>query len=185
MLASLINNFTSRGKSSGKANFIFYKIVDSLEENKYVLQCKNTKAIINLKLEEIVFDLDILHRLHPAQSCYIGIEYSKYIKFLSSQVEIQKRNKEKFRTHDIFRYGNYRLISQDRQGDICFLNVKTNEEFIMDPRDIALSEELINEFDAAQSFYIGLLTGLRLNNKTIKKENPINHNKLPPHWTVK
>jgi hypothetical protein len=39
----------------------------------------------------------------------------------------------------------------------------------MDPRDIALSEELITEFDATQAFYIGLLAGLKINN--IAKQN--------------
>ena len=33
----------------------------------------------------------------------------------------------------------------------------------MDPRDIALSEEIITEFDASQAFYIGFLAGLKIN----------------------
>ena len=36
----------------------------------------------------------------------------------------------------------------------------------MDPRDIALTEELISEFDAAQAFYIGLTAGIKINNPT-------------------
>ena len=34
----------------------------------------------------------------------------------------------------------------------------------MDPRDIALSEELIQEFDAAHAFHIGLYAGHKMNN---------------------
>jgi len=54
--------------------------------------------------------------------------------------------------------------------NIAFINTKTNQDFLMDPRDIALSEELIQEFDAAQAFYIGLWAGLKLNNTTNNKK---------------
>jgi hypothetical protein len=61
------------------------------------------------------------------------------------------------------RYGAYNLCYQNRKGLLCFINKKTYEEFIMDPRDIATSEELIGEFDAPQAFYIGLLAGSKMN----------------------
>jgi hypothetical protein len=60
---------------------------------------------------------------------------------------------------------------KNREGSICFVNISTNEKFIMDPRDIALTEQLIQEFDAAQAFYIGLFAGLKINNPT--KNRPI------------
>ena len=50
----------------------------------------------------------------------------------------------------------------------------------MDPRDIALSEEIIQDFDAAQAFYLGLLAGLKLNNPATKR-NEIQHNKEKPY----
>ena len=67
------------------------------------------------------------------------------------------------------RYGSYKICYQDRKGDICFSNQETDEVFVMNPRDIALSEELIQEFDAAQAFYIGVFAGLKLNNATIRR----------------
>jgi hypothetical protein len=45
-----------------------------------------------------------------------------------------------------------------------FQNQLTNENHLMDPRDIALSREIIEEFDATQAFCIGVLAGLKLAN---------------------
>ena len=43
----------------------------------------------------------------------------------------------------------------------------------MDPRDIALSKDLIEEFDAMQAFHIGYLAGLKLRLPIIKKIPPL------------
>ncbi|MBA2649223.1 MAG: hypothetical protein H0U75_06405 [Legionella sp.] len=138
--------------------FIIYKIVDSLFENMeeyYIVQCINTKAILKLKIEELVYDFYILHGLHPIQSCFIGIEYARNMKINS----IQDSFHHKFSYR---RYGDNNLLYQDRAGQLGFENVSDSEVFIMDPRDIALSRELIENFDAAQAFCIGILAGLKL-----------------------
>ena len=73
---------------------------------------------------------------------------------------------------------------EDRKKNVCFKNLKSTEQFIMDPRDIALSEHLIKEFDAIHAFYIGILAGLKMNNQTrIYKE--INRSKQPKLFLIK
>lgn len=130
------------------------------------MQCFNTKAIFYAKISDIVFDTDILHSLHPTQACFIGIEYSKVAKNESNPT----RALEKIKNSVAYRYGNYKLCYQDQYGNLNFLNTKTNEEFIMDPRDIALSQDLIQEFDAIQAFCIGVYAGIKMN-KFSKKSN--------------
>ena len=74
---------TFKKTASDKNTFILYRIVDSNTENgeeRYKLQCTYTKAILDLRIQEIVFDLDILHRLHPIQGCFVGIEFAKILK---------------------------------------------------------------------------------------------------------
>jgi hypothetical protein len=154
----------SNGITDKRSNYIFYKIVDSTSDEEYALQCINTSAIFQAKIIDIVFDIDILHRLHPIQACYIGIEYAKYLKKIDHPSALQNTQNQKLNKYSVYRYGSYSLCYQDRKGNLCFISQKTNEEFIMDPRDIALSEELIQEFDAAQAFYIGLLPGIKMLN---------------------
>ena len=150
-------------EESEKANFIFYKIVDFKEEsNEYILQCINTKACINLKLADLVFDTDILFALHPIQSCYIGIEYGRYFKEMVAMPDAHSKQ-PKCENQSIHRYGEYIMLSQNREGLIRFVSETNNKEFNMDPRDIALSENLIREFDAAQSFHIGCMAGIKMN----------------------
>lgn len=171
LLAEILSNFIQRNSKHKdiKSNHIFYKIVDSTNNNEFALQCINTNALFYAKITDVVFDTDILYGLHPVQSCFIGIEYAKYIKKHTSN---SKTHPQKINQYSLSRYGHYNLCYQNRNGELCFINNLTNEQFIMDPRDIALSEELINEFDAAQAFYIGLLAGLKINSSAKQNKNP-------------
>lgn len=178
MLAELLFSFvrkSPRDNTDRRSEYIFYKIVDSIDESEYMLQCINTKATFQSSITNIVFDVDILHGLHPIQSCYVGIEYAKFLKKSTDATEISKNPTEKFSEQPISRYGRYAVRYQNRKGEVCFIDKNTKEEVLMDPRDIALSEELIQEFDAIQSFYIGLLAGLKLHNPVKEK-----YEKRPP-----
>lgn len=176
LFAEILSTFIAPNTYSKMNNCIYYKLVDSKKENEYfLLQCINKKATFHAKLSEIVFDTDILHGLHPIQSCYIGLEYSKHAMKESNYHQGKSNN------YSVYRYGKFRLSSQNREGNICFINESTNEAFLMDPRDVCLSKDLIQEFDAAQAFYIGLLAGLKINNP-ITRDN-IN-NKSKPYLRV-
>jgi hypothetical protein len=186
LLAQIFSSLTTKKQhiNDEKSNYVFYKIVDFTQENKmYSLRCINTYAIFHAKIMDIVYDTCILQGLHPIQACYIGIEYAKYLKKINIQNNTETKKNEKMNGYFVCRYGNYSLIYQDRKGDICFVCKKTGERYLMDPRDIALSEEIISEFDAAQSFHIGLCAGLKLNNK-ITGYNDVKLNKNSPLLTI-
>ena len=132
--------------------FILYKIVDSYltrMEERYKVQCINTKAVLELTLEEMVSDLDILYGLHPVQGCFIGIKYAKKVKAQVLVMENPSQSPPKFSG---YRYGNNTLLYQRRDGDLGFVCNNSGQEYLMDPRDIALSKEIIQEFDVAQAF---------------------------------
>ncbi len=87
----------------------------------------------------------------------------------NTSLACKKQQKEKIDKISVCRYGKYKLCFQNREGKICFTEKKSNKNFTMDPRDIALSEELISEFDASQAFYIGLTAGLKMNSPIDKQ----------------
>lgn len=164
-----------------KADFIFYKIVDFNDDmDEYVLQCINTKACFNLKLIDLVFDIDILYNLHPIQSCYIGIECGRNTEKFSNVPAIQAKLQEKLESYPAQRYGEYGLIYKNREKNLGFTN-KINKEFIMDPRDIALSAELISEFDAAQAFFIGYEAGTKMSRPI---SHPESNTRRPPYLRI-
>ena len=146
-----------------KPNFsrdILYKIVDKNDKNDYLLQCVNSKSIFQADINEIVFDNDILYGLHPLQSCFIGIEYARHLK----NFNLKKDRKEiAYFNRSIARdYGSLELKYQNRRGDICYIDSHTKEEFVMNPKEIAFSDEIIERFHAYQAFYIGLCAGLKI-----------------------
>jgi hypothetical protein len=107
----------------------------------------------------------------------------EYIKKHEPKNKMTNTNSKKMNQHSLDRYGCYSLCYQNRNGEICFKNNLTNEQFIMDPRDIALTEELITEFDATQAFYIGILAGLKINNFASQSE--ASKNKRPDLYIIK
>lgn len=171
-LVSKLKRLTKTVTQDKKVKYIFYKIIDSHAEGKFAIHCINTSAIFYSSIENIASDPDILHGLHPAQACFIGIEYASYLKKPDSSMAAQNQ-KSKLNKFSMCRYGENHYLYHDRNGDIFFTNRNTNENFIMCPRDIASSEDLIVEFDAAQAFYIGLLAGLKKNNPAKKSASSI------------
>lgn len=172
LLSSMFNNIVqkkSNGTFGNRSKYIYYKIVDFDQiTNTYKLQCINTRPLFQANLADIVFDLDILHGLHPIQACYIGIEYGKLVNNTSSKSTQNSSEKHAIVEYSSSRYGNYALCYQNRHGELGFIDHNTQETFLMSPSDIAFSEDLIRDFDAAQAFYIGLLTGLKMDAPTPK-----------------
>jgi len=162
LIAGFINVITKKSllEKNEASNYIFYKIVNfNFKANKYLLQCINTKATFLLSISQIIIDTDILHGLHPIQACFIGIEYAIGVQQKVNTLIFTEQPKKK---DCLYRYGSYRLDYQDRHRNICFVDIRTDKSFIMDPRDIALSENIIGEFDAIDAFYVGFMAGLKI-----------------------
>jgi hypothetical protein len=177
----LLGNSLQQTRANKNA-FILYKIVDSYDfknNEYYSVQCINTKAILQLTINQIVFDLDILHGLHPIKGCFIDIEYAKVIKTANCEnTKSHKKSQNMFREYSMNRYGSHNLLYQDRNGLLGFEYSSKGESFLMDPRDIALTRELIEEFDAAQAFCIGVLAGLKFVHPVSKHKTQPERKKL-------
>jgi hypothetical protein len=168
-LRGILSAFSSRSvtKSDIASGYIFYKIVNLIDK-KYLLQCINTKATFLAGINDIVADEDILYGLHPIQACYIGIEYATSKSNQSLSIVTNKNAYE----NSSCRYGTLSLRYQNRKKNLGFIELHTRKEFVMDPRDIALTEQLISAFDSIQAFYIGISAGLKMNNPVFSyKEN--------------
>ncbi len=163
-----VKNFSEilhQAKLNARDKYVFYKIIDNQQQKyEFVLQCANTKNIFYASIVDMVNNKSLLSGLLSEQACYIGIQYSNYIKDNS---ESESKLNSNWNDHLACRYGKYKIISLSRNNKISFIDNHTGEKYQMDPRDIALTQSLINEFDAMQAFYIGFLAGLKL-------KNPIN-----------
>jgi hypothetical protein len=161
LLISLRKIFSNTTNSI--AEYVFFKIVDVNKKNVYTLQCVNSKSNFQANILEIILDAHILNGLHPLQSCFIGIEYAKYLK--NNKVTppcIKQTNITNTRVTQ--KDSQLKIRYQTRRGEICYIDQNTNEEFITYPKDIAFSKNIIEKFHAEQAFYIGVCTGLRMHN---------------------
>lgn len=164
-LNGIFNYFYDKNNNcQEKSNQAIYRIVGKTPESDYLLHCVNTSAVIAITINEIFHDKKILSGLSQKQACYLGIEY-----YLSVN-----KNENFLSDFCIFNVnGLLSLKYYDRHGNVCFQDVKTKKEYCMDPRDIALSTDILNKFESIQAFYIGILCAIKRRNnnqKTIKKD---------------
>jgi hypothetical protein len=130
----------------------------------------NTHGTFYASLKDIIADPNILYSLHPIQACYIGIEHIQ-----SSEKSVRDCVLPELES----RYGLYQLSYIDRKHGVGFFNKKTDEEFLMPSEKIIFSEQIIEEFDAIEAFYIGTLAGVSL-----KKPLPIQQTYEPPKKVI-
>ena len=161
LLPKIIIRFFSLNNIS---KFVLYKIVDVTNKNIFILQCVNYKTIFQADIAEIIYNKDILYGLHPLQSCFIGIEYAKYLKINQTVTTPHIKDINSVNKQYVHEYGLLKLKYQNRRGQICYINSGTNEEIIMYPKDIAFSDNIIGNFHAEEAFYIGVCAGLKIHN---------------------
>ena len=68
-------------------------------------------AAFTLDLEDIIFRQDILNYLSPSQSCFIGVEFSKYYTLSNRNILNNKKQSYNFLVH---RYGKYKICYQNQ-----------------------------------------------------------------------
>ena len=155
-------------KKNQQKDNVIYKIIDEGQEDSYMLQCINSKTVFEANILEIVFDTDILHGLHPLQSCFVGIEYALYVKLTG---KIQKNNAlhmDMLGVDKITSFSRFKLKYINRKGFICYTDTTTNEEEIIDPKEAVFIDYIIKGFHPGESFYIGYCAG-----KKMKFENNV------------
>jgi hypothetical protein len=134
-----------------------------------ILHCRGVKSPIKLKFNEIVHDVTILANLSPQHASWIGFYYGKDYHAL-----LRANNSDHNTSHNfnfVFRESDkrYRIVFQDRQGNIVFLDVMTNEMITKSPIAILSIESLISKFDSIEACYIGILWGMSHSKRLTKR----------------
>ncbi|MFJ1268643.1 phosphoheptose isomerase [Legionella lytica] len=142
-----------------------YKIEEINEcLNRVVISCRGKGATLVSTIEDIGYDQYIITSLPPHQACWIGYYFGKSWGIKKSQ---KKTNLSS--PHQTSQKSNYRIICQDRMGNIIYQSTQNRAMYKMDPIELAKSKTIIL-FNSSQAFYIGFLAGLK-NTKDIKKIN--------------
>lgn len=146
---------------------ILYKISSIDAENQTAILHVNFKNIFFTQtFSEIISNVEIIEGLSPQQACWLGVYYGRALKTALDG----KKNLRNIKKPDYLlqhKQGCYKIISENRDGNITCIHVKTKQTLTSHPLCIAEDGTFIKNFDANQACYIGILAGIAM----IKKQN--------------
>jgi hypothetical protein len=152
-----------------------YKIEEIDEfSNRIVISCRGKGVTLVSTIEDVGYDEYIINFLPPHQACWVGYYFGK--KWNINKED--KRNKKKFNSHPKHYDSNYKIICQNRLGEIIFQNAQSGSVYKMEPIELAKSKT-ITKFNSSQAFYVGFLAALKNIKDSKKKTHNQNTNK--PH----
>ena len=139
-----------------KEKKIFFRIVH-IDENHIELQVKGkTASLKKTKVVDVIYEHHIISGLSSRDACTLGVYYGYNLK------KIGRENCSiNYPLLCINNEGRYRLVNEDRDGNIGYMDTKTNEIFLNSPIYIANNAMIIDQFDPTQACYIGILAGYR------------------------
>lgn len=161
---SLLLEASSQIKKEQK---VFFRIVD-VNDGVVELHIKGKTSSMKKDILDVIYETYIISGLSSLDACSLGIYYGYNLKNLYSG-----RNSN-YPLLCISNEGRYRLMSENRNGNIEFIDTKTNEKFCKCPIATSKNYQIIEKFDPTQACYIGILAGIKthkLENKTVFENN--------------
>lgn len=149
-------------RSSSKKHTVHYRISNiDLENQSVLLHFVHKSIFIKKTFSEIIASPDIIESLSCEQACWIGMYYGKALRnALHGNANLRNIKKPNYLLKN--KYGVYKIISENRNGTIECIHIHTRKELNIHPLMIAQDTALINQFDANQACYIGILAGIAI-----------------------
>lgn len=139
-----------------KEKKIFFKIIH-IDQNYIELHVKGkTTSIKEKKVVDVIYEHHIISGLSSRDASMVGVYYGYNLKKIGS-----KNRSINYPLLCINNEGRYRLTHEDRDGNIGYMDTKTNEIFLKSPIYLANNVTIIDQFDPTQACYIGILAGYR------------------------
>lgn len=126
-----------------------------------VVRSRGARAVLKLSIAEAIADPSIIANLLPSQACWLG--YYAGLVYDPSEIQRQKQLLKKNADSGFAlkcNKGCYRIVSQDRKGEITFVETTTQVVKTSFPIDIAQDDMVISSFDTSQACYVGILAGI-------------------------
>lgn len=128
-----------------------------LSSQAVIFYCQGVNTVLKMPIPEAISDDAIISNLRPTQACWLGYYYGKIARDIPS---LTKRNVSDFLL--CFSQGQFKILSQDRKGDITYIDTKTKEIYTENPIELSKNEFVISRFDPSQACYIGIIAGINI-----------------------
>jgi hypothetical protein len=160
--------------SSDQASCRIVEINTSSQE--VVFHFKYKAVFLRCKLTEAIADLSVIDNLIPWEACWLGGYYGRALRAsIEGREALKKAKRMSFLLKN--NRGRYRIVFQNRTGEIGYFDQKTKQEFIEHPLTVANNEHIISEFDPSQACYIGILAGISME-KTLSSDKKTGEKQL-------
>lgn len=127
-----------------------------------VLRSKGAIATLKIPLVEVMADPYIIPKLSPSQACwlgyYVGLLYDTSERLYQDQ--LLKKSGYGFMLKN--EKGHFRILSQNRKGEITYIDSLTHATQSDFPINIVQDNAVIKKFDSTQACYIGMLAGFHV-----------------------
>ncbi|MEO8400326.1 MAG: hypothetical protein ABI597_00845 [Gammaproteobacteria bacterium] len=137
-----------------------------LKKQEVTLNIKRRSLILKYHFSEVIKEIWLIESLSIKDAALLGYFYGRCYRIL------QKNNAKNLNSSPFLfkkNKGVYKVLCQQRDGNIVFTDRRSQETFVEHPDSILRNSHVLNNFDALQAFYIGMLVGL-----AFKKENTEN-----------
>lgn len=132
-----------------------------MKSHVVIIRCRGTRTVIKQRIESLISDMVTIKGLSPKQACLLGGYYGRALRAaMEGRDALKKAKSMSFLLSN--NHGHYKVLYQNRDGGIGYINQKTSREFVEHPLVIATSEHIISEFDSSQACYIGILAGISM-----------------------
>lgn len=183
LLKNLLISLKNLCKIDHLDRMVFYRISSvDFDHQTILIHLIQKNIFIKQTFSQAVSSPEIIDGLSCEQACWLGIYYGKALR-AALQGKSNFRNIKKPSYLLKHRYGRYRIHSENRDGTISCIHLKTSKELVLSPLTIAKDALFIKEFDANQACYIGILAGIQMNKNEISQEKGLKQ-KLAPYLRV-
>lgn len=132
-----------------------------LTKQQLVIRCRGTRSIMRPSYVDVIADDTIIRGLSPMHACWVGGYFGRAFRSPDQKKEmLGKMRNISFSLKN--NRGRYKIIFQNRNGDIGYFDQKTKREFVEHPLTVANNEYIISGFDPSQACYIGMLAGISM-----------------------
>ena len=149
---------------------IIFRIIH-IDKMGVQLRLKGKNAVFTQTLLDIVYQNTIISGLSPIDACQLGVFYGFNLNKLPAEEE------KNYAPFAINNKGRYRITSQNRRGEITFIDTLTKKIKTLPLTNLVKKTAIIQHFDPTQACYIGLLAGMKIQQDPIRKPCDLKNDK--------
>lgn len=156
-----VTSFFSKGLFE-RLNYPICRIAEiDISSQKVLLHVRHKAIFIKATFSEAISDGAIIGNVSPWEACWLGGHFGRALRAnQEGRGALKKAKKLSYLLSA--NGGRYRVVFEDREGRIGYLDTKTGREFVEHSVTIATNDMIINRFNPSQACYIGILAGIRM-----------------------